>query len=125
MRVRGTDGNNVSIACDDMTYGRTNDYTANVTGIVGVGSDLANDANLSIQQMDGGRFMLTYTTAASNEKLPVSIYDTKGKLLAYYSLANNAGVYSKMLDMSYVSAGVYMVKVGSGSLNVVKRIVVE
>ena len=125
MRVRGTDGTNVSVPCADMNYGRTNDYTANISGSVGITSDLANDANLSIQRLDGGRFMLTYTTAASNEKLPVSIYDTKGKLLAYYSLANNAGVYSRMLDMSYVSAGVYMVKVGSGSLNVVKRIVVE
>ncbi|MBP6312734.1 MAG: hypothetical protein KA408_10730 [Flavobacteriales bacterium] len=76
MRVRGTDGNNVSIACDDMQYGRTNDYMANITGIVGIDSDLANDANLSIQQMDGGRFLLTYNTVASSEKLPVTIYDT-------------------------------------------------
>ena len=69
--------------------------------------------------------MLTYTTAASNEKLPVSIYDAKGQLLAYYTLANNGGVYSRVLDMSHTSAGVYMVKIGSGTLNVVKRIIVE
>ena len=125
MRVRGTDGNNVSISCDDMDYGRTNDYTANVTGVVGIGGDLSSDENLTIQQMADDRFLLTYTTSASSEKLPVSIIDAKGQVLAYYTLVNNNGVYSRVLDMSYVSAGVYMVKIGTGSSNVVKRIVVE
>jgi hypothetical protein len=125
MRVRGTDGNNVNQPCADMNYGRTNDYTANVTGVTGIGSDLANDENLSIRPLPGAQFLLTYTTAPSTEKLPVSIYDAKGQLLAYYTLANNGGVYTHTLDMSHTSAGVYMVKVGSGKLNVMKRIVVE
>ncbi len=125
MRVRGTDGNNLLQPCGDMNYGRTNDYTANITGTVGIGTDLANAANLNIRPLPGAQFLLTYTTTPSSEKLPVSIYDAKGQLLAYYTLDNNSGVYSRMLDMSHTSAGVYMVKVGTGTLNVVKRIVVE
>ena len=125
MRVRGTDGNNVLQPCADMNYGRTNDYTANISGTVGIGSDLANAENLNIRPLPGDQFLLTYTTSPSSEKLPVSIYDAKGQLLAYYTLANNGGVYSRVLDMSHTSAGVYMVKIGSGTLNVVKRIIVE
>jgi hypothetical protein len=125
MRVRGSDGNSVLSPCANMTWGRTNDYTANITGTVGIGTDLANEENLSIRPLPGDQFLLTYTTSASSEKLPVSIYDAKGQLLAYYTLANNGGVYSRTLDMSHTSPGVYMVKVGSGTLNVVKRIVVE
>jgi len=125
MRVRGTDGNNASQPCANMTYGRTNDYTANISGTVGVGTDLARDENVTIRPLSGAQFVLTYTTTPSTEKLPVSIYDAKGQLLAYYTLANNGGVYSHTLDMSNTSAGVYMVKVGTGTLNVVKRIVVE
>ncbi|MBL0127649.1 MAG: T9SS type A sorting domain-containing protein [Flavobacteriales bacterium] len=125
MRVRGTDGNNVQQPCADMNYGRTNDYTANITGQVGIATDLANEENLTIRPLPGSQFLLTYTTAPSAEKLPVSIYDAKGRLLAYYTLANNGGVYSRTLDMSHTSAGVYMVKVGTGTLNVMKRIVVE
>lgn len=125
MRVRGSDGNSVQSPCANMTWGRTNDYTANITGTVGIGTDLANEENLSIRPLPGDQFLLTYTTSASNEKLPVSIYDAKGQLLAYYTLANNGGVYSRKLDMSHTSAGVYMVKIGTGSLNLVKRIVVE
>ncbi|MBK6410866.1 MAG: T9SS type A sorting domain-containing protein [Flavobacteriales bacterium] len=125
MRVRGTDGNNLLQPCANMNYGRTNDYTANITGTVGIGTDLANAANLNIRPLPGAQFLLTYTTTPSSEKLPVSIYDAKGQLLAYYTLDNNGGVYSRMLDMSHTSAGVYMVKVGTGTLNVVKRIVVE
>ncbi|MBL0045722.1 MAG: T9SS type A sorting domain-containing protein [Flavobacteriales bacterium] len=125
MRVRGTDGNNAEAPCEDMVYGRTNDYTANISGNVGLDADLANAANLSIQSLPGDQFLLTYRTSPSNEKLSVSIFDTKGRELAFYTLANNSGVYTRMLDMSYTSAGVYMVKIGSGSVNVVKRIVVE
>ena len=125
MRVRGTDGSNVLIPCADMNYGRTNDYTANVTGVVGIADDLAIADNLSIRPLAGGQFLLTYTTTPSSEMLPVRIYDAKGQLLAYYSLADQGGVYSKTLDMSNTSAGVYMVKVGTDELNVVKRIVVQ
>ncbi|MBK7381800.1 MAG: T9SS type A sorting domain-containing protein [Flavobacteriales bacterium] len=125
MRVRGTDGNNVQQPCADMNYGRTNDYTANITGLVGIATDLANEENLTIRPLPGGQFLLTYSAATSTAKLPVSIYDAKGRLLAYYTLANNGGVYSRTLDMSHTSAGVYMVKVGTDTLNVMKRIVVE
>lgn len=125
MRVRGTDGNNASQPCANMNYGRTNDYMANITGMVGIASDLAHNENVNIRPLSGAQFMLTYTTKPSTEKLPVSIYDAKGQLLAYYTLANNGGVYSHTLDMSHMSAGVYLVKVGTGTLNVVKRIVVE
>ena len=125
MRVRGTDGNNLLQPCANMNYGRTNDYTANITGTVGIGTDLANAANLNIRPLPGAQFLLTYTTTPSSEKLPVSIYDAKGQLLAYYTLDNVGGVYSRTLDMSHTSAGVYMVKVGTATLNVVKRIVVE
>lgn len=125
MRVRGTDGSNVLIPCGDMNYGRTNDYTANISGAVGIGTDLANEENLSINPLPGAQFLLTYTTTPSSDKLPVSVYDAKGQLLAYYTLTNHAGVYTYTLDMSNTSAGVYMVKVGTPSLNVVKRIVVQ
>ncbi|MBK9599507.1 MAG: T9SS type A sorting domain-containing protein [Flavobacteriales bacterium] len=125
MRVRGTDGNNLLQPCANMNYGRTNDYTANITGTVGIGTDLANAANLNIRPLPGAQFLLTYTTTTSSDKLPVSIYDAKGQVLAYYTLDNVGGVYSRTLDMSHTSAGVYMVKVGTGTLNVVKRIVVE
>ncbi len=108
-----------------MAYGRTNDYMANISGGVGLGADLANAANLSIQPLPGDQFLLTYRTSPTNEKLAVSIFDAKGRQLAFYTLTNNGGVYTRMLDMSYTSAGVYMVKIGSGSVNVVKRIVVE
>lgn len=125
MRVKGTDGNNALQPCANMTYGRTNDYTANVTGTIGIATDLAHEENLSILPLPGAQFLLTYSTKPSSEVLPVSIHDAKGQLLAYYTLANNRGVYSRTLDMSHTSAGVYLVKVGSGDLNVVKRIVVE
>ena len=125
MRVRGTDGNNASQPCANMNYGRTNDYMANITGTVGIGTDLGMNENVTIRPLSGAQFLLTYTTKPSTDKLPVSIYDAKGQLLAYYTLANNGGIYSHTLDMSNTSAGVYMVKVGTGTLNVVKRIVVE
>ncbi|MDX1461581.1 MAG: GEVED domain-containing protein [Marinirhabdus sp.] len=129
MRLRGEDedqGGNVLDPCDDLTFGRTNDYTANITGeILSVESQSFSAAEFLIVSLDNNRYELSLNTNDITDDLPVFVYNVLGQQLAFYSLEHNGNGYSKIIDMSYVSSGVYFVRVGKDKLNKVKRIIVE
>tara|TARA_B100000795_G_scaffold256421_1_gene228842 strand:- start:19703 stop:22639 length:2937 start_codon:yes stop_codon:yes gene_type:complete len=111
-------------ACEETTYGETEDYTANITDELGV-NELFYDADFVISSEDQKYFDLKFNTASYTKDLPVYIYNTLGQVLAYYTLENNGTGYTKTINMSYVSSGVYFVKIGSKSLNKVQRIIVK
>ncbi len=112
--------------CGDAAYGRTVDFTANITGsLVGLEDASFNEEDLSLTPMGDDQFLLQLVTDNYSEKLPVTIYDVQGQTLAYYTLFNNGSSYNKTLDMSYVNAGVYFVRVGNNEFNLVKRIVIH
>lgn len=128
MRVRGADASGSSVLlnpCAEFTYGRTNDYTANLSGVVGIGEAPFADSDLSIIGLGQNSFQVTVNSPTLKD-LPINVLDTRGKVLAYYTAKNNGhGSFSYTVDMSYVSAGVYFVKVGDRTYNMVKRIVVR
>ncbi|GER58880.1 GEVED domain-containing protein [Patiriisocius marinus] len=128
MRVRGEDESgtgDVLDPCDDLQFGRTNDYTANVTGSLGFDDANFSDAEFVITSTDNKYFNLEFNTTEFTDNVPVQVYNTLGQNLAYYVLENNGGGYSKTIDMSYVASGVYFVKIGTETLNKVKRIIVK
>ena len=129
MRVRGGDENNgdgvVINPCNDLQFGRTNDYTANLTGVLGVGDASFAEANLIIISRPSNQFDLRFNTTTYIDKLPVYIYNASGQILAFYTLENQGNGYAKTIDMSYVSSGIYFVRVGNTNLNKVKRIIIE
>ncbi|MFT4661767.1 MAG: hypothetical protein ACI8XB_002048 [Patiriisocius sp.] len=127
MRLRGLWQVDVSDldACEDINYGSTNDYTANITGAVGIEENNFAAADLNINTLSGNQFDLTFNTTDYTNELPVSVMDAVGRTLAFYTLKNNGSGYTKRIDMSYVAAGIYFVRVGNANLNKVKRIVVE
>lgn len=129
MRVRGgwaSGAGDTSSPCDDLQWGRTTDFTANISGtLVGLADNTFLDGDITLTPMDDDQFLLQFTTDSYSDKLPVTIFDVQGQTLAYYTLTNNGSGYSRTLDMSYVNAGVYLVRVGDTDLNVVKRIVVK
>lgn len=128
MRLRGEDestAGDVTDPCEDLQFGRTNDYTANVTGVLGFDDSPFADANFVISSQDQNYFDLTFNSTSYTNDLPVYIYNTLGQTLAYYTLEHNGTGFNKTIDMSYVPSGVYFVKIGTESLNKVKRIIVK
>jgi hypothetical protein len=132
MRVRGGDENfgtgDVTDPCGELQYGRTNDFTANVTGeidVLGVNDVPFADASFIITTQPNNQFELTFNTTEYTNDLPVHIYNTLGQILAFYTLENTGNGYTKTLDMSYVSSGVYFVKLGNEKMNKVQRIIVK
>jgi len=128
MRVRGYDpgfAGDLLDPCGDLQFGRTNDYTANITGILGVESSEFSEAEFVISSLPNNQFELLFNTTDYLNDLPVTITNSLGQKLAYYVLENTGNGYTKTIDMSYVSTGVYFVKIGSDNLNKVQRIIVK
>ena len=128
MRLRGEDestAGDVLDPCGDLAFGRTNDYTANISGTLGTTDELFAGTDLQVHSLGNDQFEVVFNNTSSfSEKLPISVYNTLGQTLAYYTVDNNGAGYRKIIDMSYVSNGVYFVKVGTDDLNKVKRIIV-
>lgn len=129
MRVRGGDENNgdgdVSDPCENLEFGRTNDYTANITGELGIDDATFSEAEFVITSADNKMFDLQFNTTTYTEKLDVNVYNTLGQNLAFYTLENNGAGYTKTINMSYAAAGVYFVRIGENDLNKVQRIIVK
>ncbi len=129
MRLRGEDedqAGDVLDPCDDLAFGRTNDYTANISGTLGTADALFAATDLQVHSLGNDQFEVVFNDVSSfSQKLPITVYNTLGQTLAYYTVDNNGGGYTKTIDMSYVSSGVYFVKVGTEDLNKVRRIIVK
>ncbi|EDM44325.1 conserved repeat domain [unidentified eubacterium SCB49] len=130
MRVRGGDegsgSGDVDDPCDDLQYGRTNDFTANISGmLLGTEGVEFSEAEFLINTLPNNQFEILFNTTQITDDLPVYITNTLGQKMAYYVLENTGSGYTKMLDMSHVSTGVYFVRIGSDNLNKVQRIIVK
>ena len=103
-------------ACEDTTYGETEDYTVNLVTSLGFGDFELNNSELIIYSTDNNMFNIKLNTN-ENELMTFSVYDTTGKIIVFNNIEkmnNNAYLYD--LDMSYASPGVYFVKIGNTSL---------
>ncbi len=125
MRIKTNWNANVPVdACEETTYGETEDYTANITDELGLNESFY-DADFVISSQDQNYFDLNFKSSSYTNDLPVYVINTLGQTLAYYLLEYNGTGFSKTINMSYVSSGVYFIKIGSESLNKVQRIIVK
>ncbi len=128
MRVRGEDtdqAGNVLDPCDDLAFGRTNDYTASVSGVLGVEEQAIKNSDLIISSTDKNNFEIVLNNTEITGDLNIEVHNIMGQLLVSNMIRNTGGTFNYSLDMSYVPAGVYLVRVGNGKYGKVKRIVVE
>jgi len=93
-------------------------------GVLSVGDLAIENAELQVVSSDNKIFDITLKTNY-NEILPIGVYDITGKTLVYNNLSNQGGKFKYQLDMSYVSSGVYLVKLGRGNLTKSAKIIVR
>ena len=112
--------------CADHVFGETQDYTIDIQDILGAEDSEFAAADFKVTTLPNNQFELQFNTTEYTNKLPVYVYNSLGQTLAYYALENNGSGYNKMIDMSYVSSGVYFIKAGNDTKNSrVHRIVVK
>jgi hypothetical protein len=119
MRLRGEDEStlgDVLDPCGDLQFGRTNDFTANVTGVLGIEDQQINNGELTVSTLPNNNFDIQLNTEFDG-KLFMAVFNIAGQQLAYKPVAQTAGGFRINLDMSATAAGVYLVRLGSSNPN--------
>src|SRR5690606_37050367 len=111
-------------ACEETTYGETEDYTAQI-GVLGIGDNIFDESGLTILTLDNNHFDVSLKTVNYTEAMNLSVYNTLGQRLLFKKLDNNGNGYNYKLDMSFVAQGMYLVRVGNKENGRVKRIIVK
>ncbi len=114
-------------SCEDIFVGETEDYTANV-GFLGTSDYVINNSNLTIVTKENNQFEVVLQTEYS-QGVFLAVYNVLGQQIGLYKSVPKLedGSYRVNLDMSHVSSGTYLVRVGGQSTTAYKtgRIIVE
>ncbi|WP_410005484.1 GEVED domain-containing protein [Aequorivita nionensis] len=112
-------------ACEETTYGETEDYTANI-GTLGVDDFSVRNGNLIITTEGNKQYEVSLTTAYEGATY-LAIYNILGQQLKVKMINKLGDSYKARLDMSEAASGVYIVKVGGTNTKSFKtgRIIVE
>jgi len=122
---------------DDLTFWHTSEYSGQprknritafkVSDIVLSIDELDVDkAELIISSVDNNVFDLSLFSETTNDILRLSVYDITGKRVVYDIVEKeNSSYYKKSIDLSSVSAGVYIVEVGNSKTKLTEKIIVK
>lgn len=103
-------------ACDETTYGETEDYTVNVVTSLGVGDLEFNGSNILIYSNDNENFKVKLNTDYS-DLITFSVYDTRGRVLKSINITKtNSLSYIYNLNMLNAEAGIYFIRLGNSNV---------
>ena len=103
-------------SCVETTYGETEDYMVNVVTSLSIGDLEFNGSNMIVYSTDNENFTVKLTTEYS-DLITFSVFDINGKIIVFNNIEktnNSSFIYN--LDMSYTSAGVYLIKMGNATV---------
>ncbi|MAN60211.1 MAG: hypothetical protein CMC08_10285, partial [Flavobacteriaceae bacterium] len=112
-------------SCTETTYGETEDYRVNIVDPLGTTDNALGNSDLIISSTNNKVFNIALQTQGGLDKLEISVFNVLGQRIVFHrkELVNNQFTYT--LDMSYVSSGVYLVRVGNDKTGKVEKIIVE
>lgn len=116
MRLRGEDDDqdgDLLNPCDILEFGRTNDYTANITGTLGL-ADASSSRNIQVITLQDNNFDIQLNTP-SEDRIYIGVYNMLGQQLKYKEVARRDEGYGLNLDMSQMASGVYLVRLGTSN----------
>jgi hypothetical protein len=109
-------------ACEETTYGETEDYTVNIVTSLGI-DDINQNSEFSVISLGDNQFDVNLNSPYVG-KIELTVYNVLGQRMVFHRF-ENTGTFNYDLDMSYVAKGVYLVKVGNSSFGKVQKIIVE
>ena len=112
-------------ACNESTYGETEDYTANI-GDLGVNDTLISESELIVISLPNNQFEISLRSDY-NGTAYVGIYNLLGQQLGFKTMSKVDNMYRLNLNMSYAASGVYLIRVGGQTTTSFKtgRIIVK
>lgn len=106
-------------ACETTQYGETEDYTADVDGILGIEDLSIANGELIVLSKANDQYEISLITDFDGTA-SIAIYNVLGQTLAFNNLEKEGNAYNYQLDMSYAAPGVYFIKMGDQSSNTFK-----
>ena len=108
-----------------MDYGTTHDYSVRITdSSLSIDDFLLNEANLVISDLGDGIFRVFLETEF-DETLRVTIHNLLGQKLLENKVESIGDGYLYEFDMSYAATGVYLLRIGTREVGIVKRFIVK
>ena len=109
-------------ACEETTYGETEDYMVNIVTSLGI-DDLNQNSEFSVVSLGNNQFDVNLNSPYVG-KIELTVYNALGQRMVFHRF-ENTGTFNYALDMSYVAKGIYLVKVGNNSFGKVQKIIVK
>jgi len=106
-------------ACEITNYGETEDYSADVDGVLGITQAAISNAELIVTSGQNNQFDIALVTSYE-DRASIGIYNVLGQLLAFNYIEKEGDRFNYALDMSYAASGVYIIKMGDISSNIYK-----
>jgi len=122
LRIR-TQWNNEPNACNDISYGETEDYKVNIAPSGGINSFDASE--IFVKTLSNNHFEISMSSTSLKDILNLTVYTIGGKQIVYHDLKNVNGKYSYDLNMTYVAKGVYLLRIGNDKGGKIKKIIVK
>ena len=122
MRIRMQDGAPVPDACAAYPTGETEDYLLDVAPSTGIDA-LANE-HLLVKSLDDNHFDISFETSYDKEMF-LSVYNTSGQLVFKTNVFNIQGKYHYHLNLSTVSKGMYLLRLGNDETGKIVKLLVK
>ncbi|WP_378179587.1 GEVED domain-containing protein [Aquimarina sp. SS2-1] len=112
LRVRAGDTNtnngaDLNEPCGSMQFGTTHDYT------VEIGENTNPNADLTVISQGNKQFLITMSDTNADDILRLSVFTITGQTIVSNLVEKDANSrFTYLLDMSYVSSGIYFVRLG-------------
>ena len=123
MRLRTNWQAQVPDACTNVGYGETEDYKVKIVNQLG--TDIFTGSEFILQTLSNNHYYLVIDNTPVNQILNLEVYTMGGKQIIYHRLKKHNGKYIYDLDLSYVSKGVYLLKVGNENGGRIRKLIVK
>ncbi|MCT8339630.1 T9SS type A sorting domain-containing protein [Flavobacteriaceae bacterium TK19130] len=97
--------------CSDFAFGEVQDYTVVIEGVLSTPDPTISEGELIVTSLPNNQFEISLVTSFDGTA-SIAVYNMLGQTLAFNNLSKDGDRYVYDLDMSYVSSGVYLIKIG-------------
>ena len=103
------------------------DWTLEICGdgVLSVGDTLAPDDAFSVFDRGDNQFQVNLQTSAITDRLTLDVFNILGQNIEKRRLSYENGGYNYLLNLSHLSSGVYIVRLGNNSVGRVQKIIVR
>jgi hypothetical protein len=105
--------------CEETTYGETEDYSADIDGVLGITQAAISNADLIVTSGQNNQFDIALVTSYE-DRAAIGVYNVLGQLLAFNYIEKEGDRFNYQLDMSFAPSGVYIIKMGDIFSNIYK-----